>query len=59
MENINALVVLNAVGETVWIKKNDLASKTETIDLSTLPNGVYLIEIRMGESIQRKKIVKF
>ena len=59
MENINALVVLNAVGETVWIKKNNLASKTETIDLSSLPNGVYLIEIRVGENIQHKKIVKF
>ncbi len=49
------LTVYNTLGKTVFNK--ELASKTETLDLSGLPEGTYLLKITGSSSEITKKLV--
>ncbi len=54
---IDRVAVLNANGQTV-IEKNQVQSKSVSVDLSSLPNGVYFIEVNSIGQSSKHKIVK-
>ncbi|WP_420148231.1 T9SS type A sorting domain-containing protein [Spirosoma sp.] len=49
------LTLLNTLGQIVV--KKAATSKTETVDVASLPNGLYVLRIRKENLIQTKKIV--
>jgi len=54
--NIQLLRVVTLTGKTVFEKKEVLPG--ETIDISALPSGVYILNIRTDEGVMIKKAVK-
>ncbi len=50
------LSIYNACGTLVFEKKN-LSNSLEMLDLQTLPNGIYLVQMKNTEGVVAKKIV--
>lgn len=50
--------IFNEMGQVVYDRKFDNISKTETIGLSTIPSGVYMVFIKSDEGTVTKKIIK-
>ena len=55
-QKADQVVVMDLTGKTV-IQKTDLEERN-TINLSEIPDGVYLIRVYMGEEIINKKVIK-
>ena len=51
-ENIEAIEILNSIGEVVCIAEN------ENIDLSDQPNGIFFVKIQTNKCIITRKITK-
>lgn len=50
--------VYNQSGQTVKISKNGTASQTETINVSDLAKGFYIVKATCGSEIAQQKIIK-
>jgi len=55
--NIERVAVLNANGQTV-IENNQVQSKSVSVDMSSLPNGVYFIEVNSIGQSSKHKVIK-
>lgn len=53
-EKLNYVSIYNTLGQKILHKKSNL----DQIDISTLENGIYIIEIELNEEIFRQKIIK-
>jgi len=51
---IDILKIYNQLGQKI-LQQNNV---TNTIDISTLPKGVYIVELVSGASIVRRKMIK-
>jgi hypothetical protein len=51
--DINELSVRNLLGQDLIILKNK-----NSIDISSLPNGIYILTVKQGENIYSKKFIK-
>ena len=49
--------IFTILGEVVWQEKLVENTSQRELDLSYLPNGVYLIKLRLGQTIHTKKII--
>jgi hypothetical protein len=49
--------IFTILGEAVWQEQLIEDTSQKELDLSHLPNGVYLIKLRLGETIHTKKII--
>jgi hypothetical protein len=56
-ENIDAIVVRNILGATVMNVESPF-SNTVNLDMSALENGVYLLEIQVGNDISINRVIK-
>lgn len=57
-----SIELLNALGQVVYSKKQEAVKKSiiETITLSnTLPNGIYTIKVKVGNTVNNTKICMF
>ena len=54
LDRIHEIVIYNSIGGRIYSKENP----TNTIDLSLLSSGVYILEIRINEITLFKKIIK-
>jgi hypothetical protein len=48
--------ILDITGKVVWMRSN--GAPQTTIDISTLPNGVYLVRVRSASQMEVQKIIK-
>jgi hypothetical protein len=55
-EGMINLSVINALGSIVFEEKG-IAAGTKTIDLSGLPNGIYMFTVEGDHQLIRKKII--
>ncbi len=53
---INSIEIYNSLGQKVYIET--INSKEKTIDISSLPSGVYVLGAKTENGIMRKKIIK-
>jgi hypothetical protein len=53
------LKLLNTLGQTVFIsnEKSGSGTFTKTIDLSAMPSGIYLLEIKSDGAIVKRKVI--
>ena len=51
------LVVCDAVGKVV-LAPSELLAGRQQIDLSGLPDGLYLVEVAQGEKFRIEKVIK-
>lgn len=51
---IDRVNIYNQLGQKIMLENNDV----NTIDISALPKGIYIIELVSGASIVRKKLIK-
>ena len=45
-------------GQIVLRQPISLSNNTESLDLSSLPQGIYLLQIQSGALVQTQKIIK-
>ncbi len=51
--------IVNTIGATVMQKEyHEVSNKTVTLDLQTVPSGVYILYYKTGEKIRNSKIIK-
>ncbi len=53
---INSIEIYNSLGQKVYTET--INSKEKTIDVSSLPSGVYVLGAKTDDGIMRKKIIK-
>ena len=53
---INSIEIYNSLGQKVYTET--INSKEKTIDISSLPSGVYVLGAKTDDGIMRKKIIK-
>ena len=53
---INSIEIYNSLGQKVYAET--INSKGKTIDVSSLPSGVYVLGAKTDDGIMRKKIIK-
>jgi len=56
--NIADLQISNMGGQIVLRQPISLSNNTESLDLSSLPQGIYLLQIQSGALVQTQKIIK-
>ena len=58
-KSIIDIVILNSIGQTLKTQKaqGQIGKNNIAIDLSGLSNGIYLVNIKVGEAVSTKKIV--
>jgi len=54
----NQLSVTNILGETVYSSLINNKSSIIELDLSDQPSGMYIVNIRTGEKVEHKKLIK-
>jgi len=54
----NQLSVTNILGETVYSSLINNKSSIIELDLSDQPSGMYIVNIRTGEKVEHKKLLK-
>jgi len=53
----NALSITNIEGKRIYFKENLKENDYQSIDLSEIPAGVYIIQIRMDEKTEQHKLI--
>lgn len=54
-QQINTIEVFNNLGQTVYSKK--VTSKNTTIDLTSFPKGLYLVQLKTNNKVVTKKMI--
>jgi hypothetical protein len=59
--NLRYISVYNSMGQLVWTKQfNSSAQKTETVDLSGMPAGIYIVQLGYSDKkSSSRKVVKY
>ncbi|MEM1215730.1 MAG: T9SS type A sorting domain-containing protein, partial [Bacteroidota bacterium] len=54
------LELVNLLGQVVWQgeQQRNVQQLQEQLDLSLLPNGVYLVRVRAGEQMISRRLIK-
>mgnify|MGYP006254678949 CR=1 FL=1 len=54
-ESENAEVaIFDMLGKRIY--KSQIIQQNEVIDLRSQPGGIYIVELKMGDAVQRKKV---
>ncbi|HEY0262209.1 MAG TPA: T9SS type A sorting domain-containing protein [Chitinophagales bacterium] len=56
-ENIEGIVIANVLGEKVFTENNASTGSAKVLDISMLPNGIYIAQINTHKGIGEKRFV--
>lgn len=48
-QNISSIAIFNSLGELIFTKQNAIAEKSQLIDISNQPEGLYFIQIELAD----------
>jgi uncharacterized protein (TIGR02145 family) len=57
-DRVNTIEIVNTIGHTVFVKQIKSIEKSEQIDISDLPQGIYFIKVQTDKRNIIKKIIK-